>query len=264
MLKRLIRYDLDFIINKVLVVYYAIALVLACMTRLFLSIENSFIFNLIGQICSGILISAICGIFINNVIRAWVRLSLNFYKDESYLTHTLPISKSTHYAAKFLSAVISMVVSLAAVLVAVFIAYYSKENVDMLLGSLAPLAQTLGATRWGLVLAVVSVFFEELLCMLQAGYIGIIAGGRFDSGKKAKSLLFGVLTYFVSQGVVLFSLFAAALFNDDIMRLFTDSAVVDLSLLKTLMLLSLIVYVAILIAEYFVGYLLFKKGVNVD
>lgn len=264
MLKRLIRYDLDFIINKVLVIYYIIAGVVACMTRLFLGIENSFIFHLIGKVCSGVLISAICGIFINNVIRAWVRLTLNFYKDESYLTHTLPIERSTHYAAKFLSAVISIVVSLAVSLLAMFIAYYSKENMDALMRSLMPIAQSLGATRVGLIAGVVIVFLEELVCMLQAGYIGIVVGHRFDEGKTAKSLLIGMLTYLASQGVALFSLFVAALFNDGIMRLFTENAAVDFSLLKTLMLLSAIVYVVILAVEYFVGCTVFKKGVNVD
>ena len=39
-------------------------------------------------------------IILNNLMRLWARFKNNFYGDESYLTHTLPINKKTLYLSK--------------------------------------------------------------------------------------------------------------------------------------------------------------------
>ena len=60
------------------------------------------LFNLV--LVSGTAISMMFSIVINNLMRLWVRFKNNFYGDESYLTHTLPIDKKTLYLSKtFLS-----------------------------------------------------------------------------------------------------------------------------------------------------------------
>ena len=96
MLKKLLKYDLKSI-NIVLIVFYGLSIFFSILTRIFLSIENSFIFNVIGQICNGTMIAMMFNIIINNLIRLWVRFKQNFYGDESYLTHTLPVEKKTLY-----------------------------------------------------------------------------------------------------------------------------------------------------------------------
>ena len=67
MLKKLIKYDLKSIF-KFLIIFYSIGMFFAIMTRLFFSFDNSFIMNIIGQICSGVTISMIFNILINNLI----------------------------------------------------------------------------------------------------------------------------------------------------------------------------------------------------
>ena len=56
MLKKLVKYDLRFIVNKVLVIYYIVALCMAVVTRLMFGINNSVFFNVVAQICSSITI----------------------------------------------------------------------------------------------------------------------------------------------------------------------------------------------------------------
>ena len=104
MLKKLLKYDLQNI-YKVLIIFYSLSLFFALLTRIFLNIENSFIMNIIGQICNATTISMIFNILINNLLRLWVRFKNNFYGDESYLTHTLPINKKTLYLSKTLTAI---------------------------------------------------------------------------------------------------------------------------------------------------------------
>lgn len=89
MLKKLLKYDLKWS-YKPLVIFYILAFIFACLGRIFSEIENSMIFNIIGQICKGALIAMLVNILINNLMRVWARFIKNIYKDESYLTHTLP------------------------------------------------------------------------------------------------------------------------------------------------------------------------------
>ena len=131
MLKKLLKYDLQNI-NKVVVIFYGLSLFFAILTRIFFSINNSFIMEVIGKICSGVTISMIFNILINNLMRLWSRFRTNFYSDESYLTHTLPIDKKTLYLSKTLSSIITLFVSFLVIALSLFIAYYSKENILLL------------------------------------------------------------------------------------------------------------------------------------
>ena len=85
MLKKLLKYDLQKT-YKILIIFYSLSIFFSILTRIFLSIENSFILNIIGKICGGVTISMIFNILINNLMRLWVDFKNNLYKDESYLT----------------------------------------------------------------------------------------------------------------------------------------------------------------------------------
>ena len=82
MLKKLLKYELKNIF-KFLVIFYSLSIFFSILTRIFLSIENSFIMNILGQITSGATISMMFSILINNLMRLWVRFKNNLYGDES-------------------------------------------------------------------------------------------------------------------------------------------------------------------------------------
>ena len=52
---------------------------------------------------------------LNTIMRIWHRYRANFFLDESYLTHTLPIKRSTLWLSKFLSAIIAILAIFAVV-----------------------------------------------------------------------------------------------------------------------------------------------------
>ena len=64
MLNKLLKYDLQYNF-KVVSVFYILSIFFALLTRIFLSIENSFIMDIIGKICSGTTIAMIFNILIN-------------------------------------------------------------------------------------------------------------------------------------------------------------------------------------------------------
>jgi len=177
MLKKLLKYDLQNV-YKVLIVFYFLSLFFSILTRIFLSIENSFIMDIIGKICSGTTIAMIFNILINNLMRLWVRFKNNFYCDESYLTHTLPIEKKILYLSKILTSIITLFSSTLVICLSLFIAYYSKENIELIKNFLLPLAQVYDSTVVTIVLSFIFVYFLEIMNMLESGYVGIVLGHR--------------------------------------------------------------------------------------
>lgn len=263
MLKKLLKYDLENA-YKGLVVFYSISLFFAMLSRIFLSIENSFIMDIIGKICSGTTISMIFNILINNLIRLWVRFKNNFYGDESYLTHTLPVEKKTLYLSKTLASVITLFSSILVIALSLFIAFYSKENINIVKNLLLPLATVYESTVITIVLAFIFVCFLEIINMLQSGYVGIVLGHRKNNNKMLFSILFGFGTYLLTQIFAIVVVFIVALFNKDLMNLFYTMDSLNVDTVKLCIYLAIIIYTLNIVILYFVNSRLFNKGVNVD
>ena len=206
----------------------------------------------------------IFNILINNLMRLWIRFKHNFYGDESYLTHTLPVMKKTLYLSKVLTAIISLFTSILVIGITLFIAYYSKEFIEILKNILLPVANAYNSTVIKIILAFLFVFFLEFANVLQSGYTGIILGHKMNSGKTGFSVLYGFATYIITQIFALLIIFIVALFNQDIMNLFFTNEIINVDMIKVIIYLAIIIYTITLIIGYIINLKLFKKGVNVD
>ena len=99
MFLKVLKYDLKWVFSLINV-FYILALVFAILARLTSLIEDSFVFMIINKILSATSISMMVSAFVNVITRSWVRFKRNMYGDESYLSHTLPVSKSVLYCSK--------------------------------------------------------------------------------------------------------------------------------------------------------------------
>lgn len=263
MLKKLLKYDLEYV-YKVLIVFYVLSLFFAVLTRILFNIENSFIMEIIGKICSGTTIAMMINILINNIMRLWARFQKNLYGDESYLTHTLPIEKKTLYLSKFLSSIITLFTSIFIIGLTLFVAYYSKENMELLKNMLLPLANSLDSSMLKIIIAFLFIFFLQFANTLQAGYTGLILGHRKNNGKIGFSIVIGFVSYILTQVVAIAFIFLISLFNKDLMNLFVTNEMVNMDMLKVIIYLAIGVYSIVIIGGYFINLTIFKKGVNVD
>lgn len=263
MLKHLLEYDFKSKF-KVLIIFYALALFFALLTRIFFSFENSLVLNIIAQICSGVTISMIFNILINNIMRMWVRFRTNFYGDESYLTHTLPVTKTTHYLSKFICAAVSFLVSFAFIGITLFVAYYKPENMQIIKGLILPFAETYDISVLGLIVILLLILYLEFFNILQCGFTGIILGHKMQNGKIGFSVLYGFIVYTLSQTVVLAAMFVVALFDNDAMNLFITESAFNMDIIKFFIIFAVIIYALISVVLCFINIKLFKKGVNVD
>ena len=165
MLGKLLKYDLKWV-YKVVAVFYVLAFIFAILTRVFFSIENSLMFNVIGQIVKGTMICMLINSLINGFMRSWVRFINNVYKDESYLTHTLPVEKKNIYLSKVLTAMICSFTTVVVAIICIFISYYSQSNMEILKSSLKLAADTYDITVINLLLVVSVVIFLEILFII--------------------------------------------------------------------------------------------------
>lgn len=263
MLKKILKYDLENIF-KFLIIFYSLAIVFAVFTRVFFSIDNSFIINILGQIATGATIAMIANILINNLMRAWVRFGQSLYKDESYLTHTLPVEKKTIYSSKIITAFTALLVSFIVIIITLIVAYYSKENIEFIEKLLLPIAKIYDSNIISFLLVIGLILFLEIVNMLQAGFTGIILGHRKNNNKNGFSIIFGLITYILTQIFVLLISFITALFNKDIMNLFITNDMINMNAFKSIILIAIIAYSLSIIICYFINIKLLKKGVNVD
>ena len=263
MLGKLLKYDFKSIL-KTIVVFYILASFFAILTRVFFSIENSLVMNIIGQICQGAMISMMFSIIINTLMRSWVGFKQNLYGDESYLTHTLPVTKTALYISKVLSALVTLCLGVIVIVADLFIAYYSEEKIELIKNFILPIAENLEFSISFLIFLFILVVFVQISNIMQCGFTGIILGHRMNNAKIGFSVLYGFIVYMASQTLILAITFLVAVFNESFMNLFVTAEMVSLDVLKTALYIALISYAFVLVIIYFINVKLFEKGVNVD
>ena len=262
MLKKLLKYDLEWC-YKPLLVFYILAIFFSIMVRIVESFEQSLILLIIDKICCGVVIVMIINILINCFMRNWARFVRNIYKDESYLTHTLPISKNKIYLSKILTAIITLLTSFIVIIVCLAISCLNKDTWLILKESLEQSAIYFDSSVFSLVFVIIITIFFEFLFMLMSGILGIIIGHRSNHLKIVKSIIIGFVIYMILSSMSVVALFVVGLLNSDIMSLFNNIEVSS-NALKSMMLVGILVYAIYNIGIYFMGNKILNKGVNVD
>lgn len=263
MLGKLLKYDLKWV-GKIVVIFYILAIIFSIFTRILLNVENSLLFTIIGQISSGIMISMLISSLINGFMRSWVRFVRNVYKDESYLTHTLPIGKKTIYLSKVLTAIICAFTTVIIVTLCIFISYYSQDNIKSLQGFLELAANNYDTTIINLLFVVSFVVFLEIVFIILIGYVGIIIGYKSNNNKTAKSVITGFVLYICTSLLTLVIVYFIGLFNTDVMNVINTTNIVKIDAIKSIMTVGIIIYLIYDIIYYIIGKKLLEKGVNVD
>ena len=263
MLGKLLKYDLKWV-YKLIIIFYILAITFSVIGRAFSTIENSLVFEIVSQIAFGTAISMMVSSLINTLMRLWVRFNRNVYKDESYLTHTLPVRKQEIFISKVITGFIAIFTSMVVIIVSLFICYYSEANMQALKGLLEIAASTYNTTVLNLLLLVAVVIFLEIVYALLIGYVGIILGHRSNKNRMARSIIIGIILYFVFQGATLGLIAIYGLFNPEVMNLINTTDIVNIEAIKSVMYAGIGIYVVYIIVLYCLGKRNLNKGVNVE
>ncbi len=262
MLKKLLKYDLKWIL-KVEYIWCIITFILAILLRLTNFLNDSVITNIIKIVLTFLTITGMANILFNAIIRTWVRVRNSLYKDEAYLTHTLPVKESTILCSKMLAGVLTMLFSVATITVTFFIGFYSKKLLEGIKTSLQIVATTLNSSVTKILIILAIIIFIEFTFILFVGIFGIIKGHRSSDNKIIKSVLISGITYFIFSGLSLLIVYIYGVFNEKIKMLFTGN-LIDYATLKIFLIIIIFIYTVYLIVLYFLSQKEFAKGVNID
>ena len=264
MLAKLLKYDLKYMIKNMFV-FYLLAIFFSITTRILFNIEQSVIIKIISQISLYFMIAMIATILLNTVIRSWIRFRDSLYKDESYLTHTLPVTKNDLYNSKLLQTLIFFVIGFIVIVLSLFITFYSKENWISLKDFIGTITTGLNMSSTFFIAMGLMVIFLEVFNAIQCGFLGIILGHKKNNGKIGFSVLFGFIFYLLTQSLVLGLVYAYGFFDSTVMELFKSGSIsIDVDAFKLLAILSSVFYVIIILVMSIVCKIELKKGVNVE
>lgn len=263
MLNKLLKYDLKYMVKN-MSIFYILSIFFAITTRILFNLKQSVIINIIGQISVGCMFAMLANTLINTIMRSWIRFRDSIYKDESYLTHTLPVTKNDIYNSKFIQTLIFFVVGFFVILISLFIAYYTKDRWIDLKNLISTITTSLEFNTTLFVLSFAAIIFLEIFNGIQCGFFGMILGHKKNNNKLGFSILFGFITYLLSQSIVLLVIFIVGLFNTNIMDLFTSNVLLDISSFKLLIVLSILIYSVIIILMSILCKKEFNKGVNIE
>lgn len=263
MLGKLLKYDLKWV-YKVVIVFYVLAFIFSCIGRGLSYIENSIIFEVTTQFAFGFAVSMMVSSFINCLMRLWARFIRSVYKDEGYLTHTLPVEKRIIYASKVISAFITIFTTLVVSVVCLFICYYSEGNLETLKGILELAASTYNTTVLNLLALITIVLFLQIMFIVLVGYVAIIVGYQANKNKMLRTIVIGFGLYMLTQIISLVVIYMFGLFNPDVMNLIDTTEMINIDIIKMLMYAAIGLYVIYIAFYYILGKKQLEKGVNVD
>ena len=264
MLIKLLKYDLKYMVKN-MCVFYILAIFFAITTRLLSLPEQSVMIGILSKISSGCMIAMIANVVINVMIRSWVRFRDSIYKDEAYLTHTLPVTKNDLYNSKLIQTFIFFFIGFAVVLLSLFIAYYTPDTWMIIKEYIKTI--TIGfnmSTLFFITMAIVLIFLE-LFNAIQCGFLGIILGYNRNNGKLGFSVLFGFITYLIAQTLVLGLVFVYGLFDSTVMELFKSATIsIDVNAFKILAIIASILYLVIIFSMSILCKKLLNKGIDIE
>ncbi len=263
MLKKIMKYDLKWLL-KIILIFNCLGLGFAVVGRLVDLLPDTIFFKVLSGICKGASISLIISGLVNGIIRSWVRMINNLYKDESYLFHTLPVSKNVHFLSKVLSSIIVIFMSMIVLLIGLFIMYYNENMIEMIKQSLNVISDSFNISAWLLIILLFLLLVVEVISIVLIGNFGIVYGFSHNQNKLVKTCLYGLVSYATLTFIFLIIIFIVSLFNKSIFDVVFKASNMNSSSLVILLTIGIIVYSIFTIALYFITNKKFNKGVNID
>lgn len=265
MLGKLLKYDLRYV-YKVLGAYYLICIASVALGALLNHIEQPpFIIDFAGEFLLNAGFGLSIGLMITAFTRTWVRFRQNLYGDESYLTHTLPISRLQLFASKFICSIIVLLLSFIVVAI-VLLLYLSTINFDFGM-FFADLFVTIPGASFSLFYAAIVLgllIIMQSIFIIMCGFSGIIIGHRFDQARGLISAIAGFSCYLLVGGLLvgLVCLFSA--FDPELAALFAYGHQPTLPTIMNCAWICTATYAIITATLFAVNVNLLQRGVNVE
>ena len=256
MLGKLLKYDLRYV-YKTLGVYYVITIVTVVCGTLLLKIHNPpFIISFIGEILASGGIGLSIGLVINAFTRTWMRFRKNLYGDESYLTHTLPISRLHLFTSKFVSSVIILLLSLIIVAIVLLI-YVPEASSSVFSPDIFNVIPDTSITIFYCAIVFILLLIMQSIFVIMCGFTGTIINRNF-------SLIIGTGCYLVVSVILIGIIFILSSFDPELNALIARGHQPSLPTVINCSWICIAVYTTVTAIMFAMNVKLLNRGVNVE
>ncbi len=261
MILKLLKYDLKKILGF-LVYFYVISLGFSIITRFINIWDDIQLINIIGKIFAGITYASIAQILVNIFTQTLKTFITGFYKDESYLTHTLPVTKNQLLLSKYLSAVIAIFLSALVCILDLFIMLYTPEFLEgiKMLITLMVVGFNMSGEQFVLILCTIILF--QVLAMISMAFCAIVKANTYPNKRAVRGFIWFFIYYFISMWTTLVIATIVFAISGNLNNLF--ASVMPQSAFISILVIALICYLLYSFVFYFICNKIFNKGVNVD
>lgn len=240
MLKKLLKYDLKAISNTLFPIY-GITLALAVLARIFIQIKDiSAVFRMPMGLITGLSILLTMAIPFVTFIAVIDRFNKQITKDEGYLTHTLPVKKSTIITSKLITQILFEILAMIVVCASIcIIGHISLKEIKDLIEAVFEIFQEYKVLTPALILALMLVGYTVIILLI---YTAISFGQRHATNKGKFAVLYGAILYVVQQ-LITAVVFTPLLSNESIIieleKTLPSAAVLNISLGISLVVLAI-------------------------
>ena len=199
MLGKVIKYDMKYL-NRLLVPYYLILIGMAGLIRLLGIIgEHNEAIKVTSTIIKVFFFVGVALVLVYTLVIVLKRFYDNTYKEEGYLTHTLPIKRGNVIDSKIILSVFYVIVGIGVMALTLLIAVYSTELVETIKNILAEINLGFNISMAKLIIYMVLIVFSSYFSYLLMIMAGMSIGQTFNDKRTLWSVVFSVLIYYVSQ-----------------------------------------------------------------
>ena len=223
--------------------------------------ENIAFFKILTIFFDSIFYSLLVNIILQPFLRSFLNFTKSFYGDESYLIHTLPVTKNQLVNSKFLTAIIEIVLGFLTLIISLLIRFMRPtlfKTLKLLLSTMI-----IGKFSISLVLSLfIILVVVEFLMFISIIFFSIVIAYRSKEKRVLKT--FGLTSAISLIAITLLSIVMLIVLTINNIKLTSSTLMLSNSVFLSVALTGIVVYSIVIVLFYFLTKIEFNKGVNVD
>ena len=223
--------------------------------------ENIAFFKVIGIFFDSVFYALAVNVILQPFLRNFLNFTKSFYSDESYLTHTLPVTKTQLINSKYLTALIEIVSGFACLVLSLLIMFASPTMDDVLNMLISTIVLGEISVFFTIVLFVALVIVEFLM-FISIIYFSIVVAYRAKEKRVLKTFLITAALSLAALAVLAVVMLVVLLANG--VNISASTLLLPKSAFISVLITGIVVYLGVAILFYFLAKHEFNKGVNVD
>ncbi|MBQ3047676.1 MAG: hypothetical protein IJD48_01520 [Clostridia bacterium] len=261
MLGKLLKYDLKKNMRWLWILFASTILVAAITRGCKELAQEIMFFNILSIFFDSVFYALVINSIVQPFLRSFLNFSKSLYGDESYLIHTLPVTKNQIITSKFLTSLIEMLLGFASIVVSLLIMFASPT----FFSTLKLLISTVVVGEFSLfciLLLFIILVIVEFLMFISIICFSIVLANKTKEKRFLKAFLITAALAFVAITVLSIFMIIVLLINGVSLSVSTLalSKTAFISILTT----GIVVYSAFIILFFVLTKKEFNKGVNVD